>query len=339
MLRPKPPAAVLLILITVWISWRETFIILQQISRHDSRKYSPPVSSSLKLGNRQLSFRSHGKWLNSVQYISDIQRCIWWAIHQSQLGEWVLTNISWPIFMNSCTSAMWKTHITLPTTSITFNRYRSTMNIHGRYCHLLPCMAGIILTLQRFSTYNPLLIHGKIVVEPSFMHRALSGGAISPPHMMTGISFERTTYLWSVQMYQINHTQGYIRRLLHSHNWTSILETHWRELGTLSEWTGAQIWLEYTHRQHIDQTSEWAVVLPLTLSQPYIWWQLGNELQVRLFQYHIRDHAWISYNLGPIYGKWSWAYIPTPSIFCSYMVLLLHYAGLDNPLSWMHTLW
>jgi len=64
--------------------------------------------------------------------------------------------------------------------------------------------------------------------------------------------------------------------------------------GQRSLWTGARIWSECTHTQYIDYTSEWAVVLPSTISLPYICWASGTSLQEQIYQCQPRDNAQIS---------------------------------------------
>jgi len=106
--------------------------------------------------------------------VLDIQRCILWAICQSQFGKWVQVKISPLIFLNSYTSPTWKRHIDLPTKSITIDRWSSTMTsvlvltIWRRHYHILHSKAGMILTRQRFSTYCLQPISGEGLAEPIF---------------------------------------------------------------------------------------------------------------------------------------------------------------------------
>jgi len=95
------------------------------MSRCGSGRNSPSASSSVKLGGRQLSFRCSGEPLNSVQFISDLQRYTSLVTYQSQFGKWVLHTISAPSFLNCYISAMLKTHINLPTRWITYTRCSS----------------------------------------------------------------------------------------------------------------------------------------------------------------------------------------------------------------------
>jgi len=81
--------------------------------------------------------------------------------------------ISWPIFCNSYISAMCKMLIDIQAKSITFDRCSNIitniqeLTICGRYSHILPFKVGTTLILQRFSTYNLLLINCNILAEPS----------------------------------------------------------------------------------------------------------------------------------------------------------------------------
>ena len=143
-----------------------------QINRSVSRRNSPSAWSSLKFGGRQLAFRLWGKPLNSAKSISDIPRFILWGIYQSQFAEWVPVTISLLRSLNGYVLPMWKRHIDLGTKSITFDRCLSTMTgvlvltIWRRHCHILHSKAGTMLTLQKFETYCPLPINGKVHAEP-----------------------------------------------------------------------------------------------------------------------------------------------------------------------------
>jgi hypothetical protein len=139
------------------------------ISRFVSGRNCPSPCSNSKLGLRQLAFRCFRKWYNSVQYISDIERCNLCTLIQSQICKWVLLTISPLIFMNSYISAMWKRLIDLQTESITYERWSTTMTIWRRCCLILPSKAGTMLTWQRFSIYHSLAIHGEIPSEPIFL--------------------------------------------------------------------------------------------------------------------------------------------------------------------------
>jgi len=144
------------------------------MNRSDSGKNSPSVWSSLKLSGWQSAFRRSGNPLDNTYYISDIQRCILWAISQSQVGEWVLVTISPLIFLNGYILPTRRRHIDLPTKSITFDTGSSTMTgvpvlpIWRRQYHILHSKAGTKLTRQRFSTYYPLPISGEVHAEPIF---------------------------------------------------------------------------------------------------------------------------------------------------------------------------
>jgi len=136
----------------LWISWSEVFTVSLGMTRCDSRRNSPSTWSRLKLGGMQPGFWSYGKQSNRVKYISDIRRCILWAIYQSQFREWVPGTISSLIFLNGHILAMWKRRIDLPTNSSTFNRCSITMTgvpvrtIWRRHCRMFPFKAGTILT-------------------------------------------------------------------------------------------------------------------------------------------------------------------------------------------------
>jgi hypothetical protein len=121
-----------------------------------------------------LAFWSSGKPSTNVKSISDIQRCISWAVYETQFGERVPVTISPPIFLNGYISPMWKKHIDLSLQSITLKRCLNTMTcvlvltIWRRHCHMLPIKAGRILTLRNVSTYYQLPTNGAILVEPIF---------------------------------------------------------------------------------------------------------------------------------------------------------------------------
>jgi len=172
MLRLKLPPGVSLIQTMLWISGRERFLISLPMSRCSSRRNSPSTWSSVKLGGMQLAFRCFGKPCHSVQYISNFQRRILWAIYQSQFSEWVLLTISPPIFLNGYISAMWLRPIKIPTESITCHRCSHTMTgvpvltIWGRHCLILPFKAGMILTVQKFSTNYLLPMKSEIPALP-----------------------------------------------------------------------------------------------------------------------------------------------------------------------------
>ena len=112
----------------------------------------------------------------------------------------------------------------------------------------------------------------KYLQSPSFPCPVWSGRAILLPHIPTGTSFERNPCPRRVQKCQINIIQRSIRRFGDSQLLSAILCTNWRGLGARGLWNGARIWSEYTHRQYIYQSSQWAVVLPSTISLPYICW-------------------------------------------------------------------
>jgi len=117
--------------------------------------------------------RSSGIPSNRMHSISDIQRCISWPTFYSQLDEWVLSTISQQIFLNSYLLAMWKRHVNLLTKSITFDTWLSTMTglpiltVCKRNCTVMPCKAGMILTLQKFSTNYLLATKGTIPADPN----------------------------------------------------------------------------------------------------------------------------------------------------------------------------
>jgi len=122
--------------------------------------------------------------------------------------------------------------------SITFDRCSSTMagvpvlTISKRHCHILHSKAGTILTLQYFSTYYLLPINGEAHPDPSVTSPNNWLGALYPPCITAGISFERNACPRSVQKYQINPTQRCIRRFRNSQLCTAILIANCRELGT-----------------------------------------------------------------------------------------------------------
>jgi len=166
-----------------------------------------------------------------------------------------------PIFLNSYISAMWKRNIDLPTKSITFDRYSSTMTgvpvsiICRRNSHNLPGKAGTKLTVQWFQPTIHWLYTVKHSQSPSFTPPALSGWPVLPPHITMGTSFERHSCPLSVLKYQINLTQRCIRWFRNSQLWSAIWCTKSRELGKWHWWTGTRIWSECTHRPYIYQTA------------------------------------------------------------------------------------
>jgi len=119
-------------------------------------------------------FRNSGTTSNNMYSISDNQRCISWAMYQSQFSEWVLVRMSPPIFLKGYMSATRKWQIHRTTKSIILDRFSSKMTgllvltIWRRHSHILPCKAGMILTCQKLSTNYPLLINIEMLAEPTF---------------------------------------------------------------------------------------------------------------------------------------------------------------------------
>jgi len=101
-------------------------------------------------------------------------RWILWATYQSQFAEWVLAILAPLIFLAGYISAIWTRYVDLPTKSTTFNRCSSkvtgvlVLTMWRRHGHILPFKAGMILTLQKISTYYQLQINSKICTEPIF---------------------------------------------------------------------------------------------------------------------------------------------------------------------------
>ena len=163
-----------------------------------------------------------------------------WATNPSQFGEWVLVTISPAIFQNGYILGMWKRHIDLPTKSISFYRCSSSMTglpvltIWMRHSHILPCMAGTILTLQKFSTNYPLPINGEKLVETIFYASSI----LKMSHFSALCNHRYIIWMkvMSVEFAEasINHTQRCIRRFQNSQLWTPIPCTNWRGLGTRS---------------------------------------------------------------------------------------------------------
>jgi len=177
---------------------------------------------------------------------------------------------------------MWNCDIDLQTKSITFRRSSRTMTgvpvltIWRRHCHILPFKGATIFILQSFLPTIRYRYMTKYSQIPSWTPPALSWRAIFPPCITTGTSFERNPCLWSEQKHQIDLTQRCIRRFRNSQLWTAIPGANWRWMGTRGLWTGAQKWSKCTCRQHICYTPQWAVVLPSTISLPYICWASGT---------------------------------------------------------------
>jgi len=135
---------------------------------------------------------------------------------------------------------------------------------------------------------------GKYMQSPSVMSPNNLGRALYPPCIRAGISFERNACPRSVHKYQIDFTQRCIRRFRKSQLWTAIPRSNWRGVGTQRLLTHARIWSECTHWQYIYWTPEWAVVLPSTISQPYICWASWTWLQGRIYECQPRGHVWSS---------------------------------------------
>jgi len=101
-----------------------------------------------------------------------MQRFILCDINPRKCGELILLTISPPRFLNGYILAMSKRHIDLSIKSITFRRCSSTMTgvpvltIWWRHCCILPFKTATILTLQQFSTYYLIPIHGEILSKP-----------------------------------------------------------------------------------------------------------------------------------------------------------------------------
>jgi len=171
-LRQKPLPGAWLIWSGSLTRWRERYMASPQIKRSSSRWNSQSTWLSFNLSGTPSAFSCSRKPLNNAWYISDIQWCIWWALYQSQSGEWVQVTILPPIFLNRYISPMWKRHINQPTKSIVFDRCSSTMTgvpvltIWMSLCHILLSKASTILTLQKFSTFCLILIHSKVHAEP-----------------------------------------------------------------------------------------------------------------------------------------------------------------------------
>jgi hypothetical protein len=167
----KTLSRVSLIWTALHISLTARFTESLQKSQCRARRSCASTWASLKAGVGQFEFRSSGKQSSRVSYISDIQRCILWTIWLSQFCKCVLETISQLIFLNGYISAIWNRHINLQIKWFMFNRCLSTTNsvpvltIWRRHCLILPFMACIILTVQMFSTYYLLLIHGKVLAE------------------------------------------------------------------------------------------------------------------------------------------------------------------------------
>jgi len=150
--------------------------------------------------------------------------------------------------------------------------------------------------------------------------------ALYPPRVTDGISFESNPYLHSVQKYQIILTYKCIRRFENSQLRTAILHANWRALGTRCLWTGTQIWWDCTHRQYINWTPQWAVVLASTISHHNFCWASGTRLQGRIYKCQQRDHAKCSSHQGAVLAKWRdwpWGHLPrTNSLFCCIILQL-----------------
>jgi len=103
-----------------------------------------------------------------------IEQCV---IHFGYPKIHLVSHISEPIWRmgsgdNFTTDISEWRHIDLATKSITFDRCSSTMTIvpvltlWRRRCHILHSKAGMIMTLQKFSTNCPLPIHYEVHGEP-----------------------------------------------------------------------------------------------------------------------------------------------------------------------------
>jgi hypothetical protein len=73
--------------------------------------------------------------------------------------------------------------------------------------------------------------------------------------------------------------------------------TNWRGLVTRGLWTCARICLECNDRVYIYYTSQWAVVLPSTISLPYICWASGQW-------FHQSGRTQSGIGRSPVQSKW-----------------------------------
>jgi len=150
MLGLKPPPAVLLRWTTLWISWIQRLIVSLGIIWYSSGRNCWLGSVSLRLCCRQSAFRSSGNTLNTMKYISHIQRCIFPAIFHSHFSKYSLAMTSPPIFQNAYILAISKSHIDLLTMLVPFDSYSITMSslpvltIWSRHCSFLPFKASMI---------------------------------------------------------------------------------------------------------------------------------------------------------------------------------------------------
>jgi len=139
---------------------------------------SPSRWFSIKFVCIQSRLKSFSKPSSSISHISDIQRCILWAIYQSQCSEWILATIYPQIFLKGYISVIWKSYICPPTEPITVARCSNMITcipvlaIWRRHCGMLPFKAGMIFNLHKLLTLILLLIKGNILAEP--IHYTLS---------------------------------------------------------------------------------------------------------------------------------------------------------------------
>jgi len=218
-----------------------------RLNRGSSRRNSPSFWSSFKLGGTQSVFRCSRKPLNNTLYVSDIQRCILWAMYVTQFGQYVLVTISPTIFLNGYLLPMWKRHINLATKSITFNRCLNIMTgvpvltIWRRHSHILHSKVGKILTLQIYSTYCLLLIDSHVHPEPiCYNSKQFRRSTFSAQYHSRHIIWEK--WISAVcAVASINLPQRCIKSVQNSQLWTPIPCVNWRGLGTQSYWTSGQL--------------------------------------------------------------------------------------------------
>ena len=152
---------------------------------------------------------------------------------------------------------MSKRHIDLPTKSITFDRCSSTMTglpvltIWKRQSHIMPCKAGIIMLLQKFSTYYSLLMNGEILAE-SILHVSsnLRTSDYSAPCHHGYIMWDTLMSVECVEVSNWPHSEMHqkICEFPTSDNYSM---QKLKRTGAWGSWTGAWIWSECAPWQYI----------------------------------------------------------------------------------------